>query len=709
MRLFTLRKGKEKKSFCVRNIMMACMLLMIVFRANLISAGEVDLESGEIYQMYMDVITEKEEEIRAFEAFQPNCTEGVGDGAMTGQLALCDVWGDEKPELFVTALIPREAGYMSSSAEMNIYTYKNGTVESVFTKEYIVYADPTDKYYLFQVNGDNGFYEYMNVDSWYIYRTLVHYSMGDDGTFQKDYELIRSEGDELYGTKKYLENNEQISFEMYEEKLEEILSKREKSIAIYTYFTDEAFGVYDTVEVIGKNYDEMIQELQMLQEQETGARESNGFYYAINADGTATIQKAPMVESADLVIPETLDGYPVTGIGDEAFSCIIEDRYYERNGCVVNILSIPATVTNISKRAFCNSNITTFQVDVNNPVYAQIDGILFNKVEKSLVEYPSDRKTVAYQIPDGVLKIESYAFDEVDKGMAIGLISLEIPDSVKEISAYAFYGNCFLEFDNLPENLEKIGEEAFFGMNKSIVIPANVSEIGVNAFVSNRVQIDENNPNYTIDNEGLIDKRTSTYSQYVGDGDYSYQIPEGIGTIADKAFSSEDAPNRITVPSSVTEIGAFSFCNVISIQLSEGLVRIGNNAFSNSEYLSEITIPETVAYIGSGAFEGCTALRTVNLPETMTELGSRAFYGSDIRTIVIPNGITELQAELFAYCSDLTTIEIPESVTQIDESVFEGCSSLVTIQVAEGSYAESWVLEHGFQCQYENSLDWLTN
>ena len=84
---------------------------------------------------------------------------------------------------------------------------------------------------------------------------------------------------------------------------------------------------------------------------EEPALESEGFRYRLLEDGTAEILKYTGSE-LQLVIPETLDGRPVTAIGDEAFYNF---------GYSMEDLVIPASVTRIGADAFAMTDLEEIQ------------------------------------------------------------------------------------------------------------------------------------------------------------------------------------------------------------------------------------------------------------------------------------------------------------------------------------------------------------
>jgi len=75
-------------------------------------------------------------------------------------------------------------------------------------------------------------------------------------------------------------------------------------------------------------------------------------------------------------------------------------------------------------------NIT---VDGRNPSYASIEGILFDKNIKTIIQYPIGKKAEIYSIPSSVTTIGNYAFVYCKN-----LTSVTIPSSVTTIGSFAF-------------------------------------------------------------------------------------------------------------------------------------------------------------------------------------------------------------------------------------------------------------------------------
>jgi len=80
-------------------------------------------------------------------------------------------------------------------------------------------------------------------------------------------------------------------------------------------------------------------------------------------------------------------------------------------GRITREYKIPASVTSIEDGAFegCNG-LKSISVDTNNTNYSSIDGVLFNKDQTILIQYPAGKAVSRYILPDGVTSIERWAF-----------------------------------------------------------------------------------------------------------------------------------------------------------------------------------------------------------------------------------------------------------------------------------------------------------
>lgn len=135
------------------------------------------------------------------------------------------------------------------------------------------------------------------------------------------------------------------------------------------------------------------------------------------------------------------------------------------------------------------------------------------------------------------------------------------------------------------------------------------------------------------------------------------------------------------------------------------VIGIGTSAFENCTNLKSVTIPNGVTQIYNKAFAGCTNLTSVVIPNSMTNIWNAAFYGcSSMTSVTIPDGITSIMGGVFGGCSSLTEIIIPNGVTSIGANAFEGCSSLTSITIPENVTSIDGMIFNG--CTSLTSVVW---
>jgi len=157
--------------------------------------------------------------------------------------------------------------------------------------------------------------------------------------------------------------------------------------------------------------------------------------YQIESDDTVTITGCTGSGST-LVVPSTIDSYPVRAIGNSA--CAYNDDLIE--------IELPSGLTSIGEEAFRDC---------------------------------SSLETIS--IPSSVVTIGDYAFDE-----CVSLASaITIPEGITSIGRRVFYHCGRLTSVTLPDNLTSIGYQSFYRCSlSSITIPDSVTELGYQAFLA---------------------------------------------------------------------------------------------------------------------------------------------------------------------------------------------------------------------------------
>lgn len=99
---------------------------------------------------------------------------------------------------------------------------------------------------------------------------------------------------------------------------------------------------------------------------------------------------------------------------------------------------------------------------------------------------------------------------------------------------------------------------------------------------------------------------------------------------------------------------------------------LSNSPFKYKSTINEVEIGNLVTELPS--FDSCKGIKSITIPNSVTEIGYGAFrFCSGLTSITIPNSVTKIGSFAFAYCYGLTSITIPNSVTEIDDHVFVDC------------------------------------
>lgn len=227
-------------------------------------------------------------------------------------------------------------------------------------------------------------------------------------------------------------------------------------------------------------------------------------------------------------------------------------------------VKLPGGLEYIGAIPFCGcENLTEITIPDSNEYYKTVDGVLYSKDGKTLIQYPTARSG-EYTVEKGTERIEYGAFAESQ------IEGVVFPDTIKEVANMAFFESQGLASFNLPDSLEYIGNTAFgdyamFSFDdgekpvfEQVRIGPNVKYIGMNAFNMMEIKafdVDENNP-YFASSGGFITSKAKDMILEVPDAIESpVVIPDGITTLQDKLFTMLDENYDFVIPDSTYRFG----------------------------------------------------------------------------------------------------------------------------------------------------------
>ena len=208
-----------------------------------------------------------------------------------------------------------------------------------------------------------------------------------------------------------------------------------------------------------------------------------------------------------------------------------------------------------------------------------------------------------------------------------------------------------------------------------------------------------------------VDSETVTITSYKCSNEkHALVIPPTLAGktvvgIYDEAFKANNDIIYVSIPATVTEIGAFAFAECAQITkatIPASVTSIGEYAFVNCTAL-ETVVMETVSIdeIKEFTFYGCTALTEITVPGNIKTVGTAAYLGcSSVKTIVIEEGVEVIGQQAFQNCSSLTSLTLPASLTEIGKQAFSGAPLLYidSLFLAEGAtVAQEYFATEGYE------------
>lgn len=386
-------------------------------------------------------------------------------------------------------------------------------------------------------------------------------------------------------------------------------------------------------------------------------RQNDDFIYSYNIEDNVIKIYQYIGKASEVVIPDKIDGYPVTSISGSAFE-----------GCdYVTKISVPDTLTLVGEEAFCD---TAFYKDVNN----WENGVLY--IGSLLVE-ADDSLEGEYTVKKGTTAIAHYAFTGCEK-----LKKITIPGTVKYIAESMFVGCKELESAVLEDGVEDIDESVFKKCSKlnDIQLPKSIKRVGFDAFRGTEFY----NNDYNWENGAL----------------YYNNILIEVDSECDGVFTAKDG---------TTVLGDYAFmeCNVKKIILPNGIKTLPFALTQNCLWIESIQFGDDLEEVGSYSL---AALENVELPDNVKKIGYRAFFQSHISKIKLPENLKVIDVEAFLSCPYLKEITIPKNVEKIGhEALGYNMSGLgpdgydttkeegLIIKGYPGTAAEAYANEHGFE------------
>ena len=454
---------------------------------------------------------------------------------------------------------------------------------------------------------------------------------------------------------------------------------------------------------------------------------SNIFTYTANT-GSITITGYTGTNTT-VIIPDTINGLPVTSIGSYAFE----------NKTTLTSMTIPSSVTNIGVAAFafCNSltNVTipgsvasigglAFRLDTNlTQVYflgnaPSADYSVFSGASGLVYYVPGTTgwtnsigglPAIPWFQPNPVILGSNHGLGVKTNGFGFTVswatnLSIIVeattnpanlfwtPVATNTLSNGFFYflDRGWTNYSSRCYRLARTNVFTFFTASPtngvlSLAVQfssSNIDSLG-NTLVGWHWNFGDGttsaaqNPSHTYTNVGIFNPGfTATNSNGGTVAGYGPQI-------ATFSFLTTTNKGAITITGfSGSLVSALTIPGTLNGQPVTG---IGPRAFYFCPGLTNVTIPASVAGIGDYAFNSCGSLNSVGFGAGVTNIGNFAFtFDSSLTGLTLPSGVTIIGSNAFEYCTGLTSITIPDSVTSLGDFAFGYCGGLSDVMLGNG-------------------------
>ena len=314
--------------------------------------------------------------------------------------------------------------------------------------------------------------------------------------------------------------------------------------------------------------------------------------------------------SPDVVIPAVYNGKPVVGVGGKSF----------KGNKTIASVEIPASVEWVGVGAFRNCPA-------------------LKKVVWSAVSARTDENNYNNRVFLGSDNIEEFIVGETVEAIPGGLFSYSGGSKISEIT--------------IPSSVKKIAACTFSSVNR---IKVNVGSL--NKWLS-------------IEKYGNGAPLAASYTLFVGGEEVENAVIDGIVERNEYEFAGCASLKNAEIGEDVESIASTAFTDCIN--LSTITVSENNTKFYESSGVVYSSADNTVTAVP------CALGGEVTIPSGVPSVPDNMFASTSIEKLVIPSSVRVIGSNAFDNCKELTSVVISEGVSEIEDWAFDGCTSLETV------------------------------
>ena len=450
---------------------------------------------------------------------------------------------------------------------------------------------------------------------------------------------------------------------------------------------------------------------------------TSGDWTFLAEDGEATLVEY-LGSDTDVVVPETIDGLPVTRLSDDH-----PDYDVFRNVQLTSV-QLPGSLKHLSTGCFHSQESLT-EVVIPDSITVIPYGCFSGCTNLKSVTLPETLTRIemwafsgcaslqTIELPGSLEVIEQMAFQN-----CTGLTEITIPCSAgfwsfhgctglekvtfsgAGVGDLAFEGCTGLKEVILTDNVKALGEGAFANTGlTSIFIPASVTTmdyyaVGYTAEVNETGWLGKTDRMDHFVIFGFAGTAAEEYAErfhfpFVPEGEYA-PIEGDFGEYAHWKFDPDTGKLSMWGYGSAYQYDHGEqpwyglYAQITSVEISGELFDIPAIAFYRDfSSLSEVTVTAADCRLGQSAFAELENLETVTL-SAGTSIGPHCFAGSALESIVLPAEETCTGQAAFKNCKNLKEVVFSPILEEINTQTFYGCTSLKEVDLPESTWIISY-------------------
>ena len=406
------------------------------------------------------------------------------------------------------------------------------------------------------------------------------------------------------------------------------------------------------------------------------------------------------VGNGKLIVPSSLDGYPVAGIGDGAFA----------KCAALTEVELPSTIKHIGKRPFSESAIITLAlpdslrvldgnplsgcdtilsvtISPDNSYFAIVDGILYDKDIRLLIGCPARKETAS--IASTVTSIGDEAFYGCFR-----LREISLPIALSEIGDQAFRGAVRLTSLELPVSMVEIGQAAFADCTSLIAMtycgdaPNAADDIYEGTPETLTSSAFENAKGFTSGTwKGrpieLMPSATPKSGSYLDNNgiSWSYIIENGKAVVQSVSATGDNL--TVSIPKEINglELGGIKsdaldgVSGVLTYRSESGLYKAKNGCLYSADGKTLLRVPDSLVLPYSVTTEVSSKIMTVTIVPGLKDSGNPGNDGTSVTTNITSISTSRTKEKIDG---DISFDALLSGVTTIADHAFYGCNSNLT-------------------------------